>query len=387
MNLHEYQAHALLREFLVPVLSGELVSEPEEAVRAVRRLGLPAVLKAQVHAGGRGKAGGIRRVSSESEASLAAQAVLNLTINGLRVRNLWVVPAVSIASEAYLSLLVDRRSSELVFVGSAQGGMDIEETAAKSPELILRQALPLSAAADPEALGRYRPLADCLFADPTHGEAVARIMAGMERLLWAKDAALVEINPLVLARAGQVLALDAKIVLDDNALFRQPGNLRLRDEEAESEADGWARAAGLSFVALDGDIGCMVNGAGLAMATMDTLQHCGGSPANFLDVGGSSNPAKVITAFRIILQNPKVRVVFMNIFGGITRCDDIAQGLLAALDRFPVNVPIVVRLTGTNEAQGRALLAAQGERVKTHLVIARTLEEGAEKAVDLGRQA
>jgi succinyl-CoA synthetase beta subunit len=212
-------------------------------------------------------------------------------------------------------------------------------------------------------------------------------MGGMERLLWTRDAALVEINPLVRTQEGQLMALDAKIILDDNALFRQPGNLQLRDEEAESDRDRWAREAGLSYVALDGDIGCMVNGAGLAMATLDTLQHCGGAPANFLDVGGSSNPAKVVSAFRIILDNPKVRVVFMNIFGGITRCDDVAEGLLAALDRYPVKVPIVVRLTGTNEAEGRALLAANRRRLKTELVLARTLEEGAEKAVALGRQA
>jgi succinyl-CoA synthetase beta subunit len=387
MNIHEYQAEDLLRQCGMPVLSGRVAATPGEAVAAAREMGFPVVVKAQVHSGGRGKAGGVRLAEDEQSVRSSAEAILGLLIQGLPVRKLLITPAVGIHAEAYLSLLVDRALSRLVFVGCATGGVDIEETARRAPESLLRLEVPIATNGAAPSRARYEPLSNQLFGNGAAGAAVAEVMAAMERCLRSRDCALVEVNPLAMTREGKVLALDAKITLDDNALFRQPANLSLRDPETDGDADRLAREAGLSFVPLDGDIGCMVNGAGLAMATMDTLKYFDGDPANFLDVGGSSNPAKVINAFRIILHNPRVKVVFINIFGGITRCDDVARGLLETLGQYRVDVPIVVRLAGTNEEAGRELLSGNAPELGSRLVVAATLEEGAEKAVEIAKQS
>jgi succinyl-CoA synthetase beta subunit len=297
----------------------------------------------------------------------------------LSAPKLLVVPAVTTQAEACLSLFVDRAASKLVFVGCAEGGVDLEQTARSAPEKILRLELPAVRHEAP-APGEYEPFAGRLFPHPMHAAVVERIMAAMERVFRERDCSVIEINPLAVARDGRVLALNTKILFDDNALFRQPANLALRNGEVVDPAEVAARDEGLSFIGLDGNIGCMVNGAGLAMATLDTIKHLGGAPANFLDVGGSSSMRKIISGFEIILLNPRVNVAFINIFGGITRCDDVARGILLAIEENLVRVPIVIRLVGTNEQEGRALLAGRG------LTVAETLEEGAQKAVEIGRQ-
>ena len=377
MKIHEFQAQALLREFGVPAPEGILASTPAEAAAAVKKIGSPCVLKAQVHSGGRGKAGGIRRAATPAEAEAAARAILALRIQNLPVRKVYVVPAAAFVREVYLSLLLDRAESRLTFLGCAAGGVEIEETVKKSPGSIVRLPVPADPAGlSPESLA---PLARSLFPDARRATEATKLMMNLARLYRARDCSLIELNPLVETASGTLLALDAKILLDDNALYRQPANVLLRDPESEDPAEAEARAAGLSFVGLDGDIGCLVNGAGLAMATMDTLKRFGGKPANFLDVGGSSSPEKTATALRLIRRNPKLKAILINIFGGITRCDDVARGLLSAFAEERPPVPIVIRLTGTNEEQGRSLLSGQ------NLTVARTLEEGAEKAVALAK--
>ncbi|MBI2843238.1 MAG: ADP-forming succinate--CoA ligase subunit beta [Armatimonadetes bacterium] len=375
MKIHEYQAKELFREYGIPTASDIAVSTAEEAVRAAEKLGLPAVLKAQVHVGGRGKAGGIKLVETMDQVATTAEAILSMSIKGLPVRKLLVASAVNIKKEVYLSLLIDRGASKVVFIGCSEGGVEIEQTAKTSPEKILRFETPVSslgALKEEECL----PFARKLFPDAGQAGAAARIMAAMGRMFVERDCSLIEINPLVVDENGTVIALDAKVLLDDNALFRQPKNLELREEDPEETA---ARNGHLSFVRLDGEIGCMVNGAGLAMATMDIVKHFGGSPANFLDVGGSSDPKKVVDGFKLILEDKSVKVIFLNIFGGITRCDDIVKGILAAREQFDVRVPIVIRMAGTNEAEGRALLEG------TDMMVADSLEEGAKTVVEIGK--
>ncbi|MFA6241550.1 MAG: ADP-forming succinate--CoA ligase subunit beta [Candidatus Hydrogenedentales bacterium] len=380
MKIHEYQAKALFQEFGIPTPPGKVVRTPADATQAAAAMGMPVVLKAQVHVGGRGKAGGVKVISMQPEVQAAAKAILDLTIKDLPVRQVLVTPAVTIVKEVYLSILIDRGARKCVFIGCAEGGVEIEVTAKQSPEKILRYeiaAAQLRSAEPPEFL----EFAKRLLPEPAQAAQAADIMAKMARLFAAKDCSLVEINPLVVDDRDQVVALDGKVLLDDNALMRHPELLELRDMDSEDLDELSAKDEGLSFIRLDGSIGCMVNGAGLAMATMDTIKHFGGSPANFLDVGGSSNPKKVVTAFKMILKDPKVKVILINIFGGITRCDDIAKGILASLEEFDVPVPIIVRLIGTNEAEGRALL--QG----TKLIAAETLEDGATKAAQVGGKA
>ncbi len=380
MNIHEYQAKALLRMYGVPAPDGMVALSADEAVQAGEALGYPAVVKAQVHAGGRGKAGGVKVVQNAEEARATAEAILGLTIKDLPVRKLFVTPAVSIAQEVYLSLLIDRGARTAAFIGCAEGGVEIEVTAKETPEKILRHEAPAA------TLPKLRkddlmPFASQLFPDPDQASATADLMMRMGRLFAEKDASLVEINPLIADGDGNIVALDAKMILDDNALFRQADNAELRDMDVEDADELEAKEAGLSFIRLDGTIGCMVNGAGLAMATMDIIKHYGGDPANFLDVGGSSDPKKVVAAFKAILKDPNVKVILINIFGGITRCDDIARGILESVDQFKPRVPIVVRLVGTNEAEGRAILEPAG------LATAASLEEGAKKAAELGGAA
>lgn len=381
MKIHEYQAKTLFREAGIPAPGGILAVTPDAAAEAARALGLPVVLKAQVHTGGRGKAGGVQVVSTLADVAPTAARILALTIQGLPVRGILVTPAVDIASEVYLSLLVDRGTRETVFIGCAEGGVDIEQTARETPGKILRLPVEPDRLASLEGDASTAAFARRLFRDEEQARQATAIMARMARLFIEKDCSLIEINPLVVTGGGDVLALDAKVLLDDNALFRHPELAALRDLDSEDADELAAKEAGLSFIRLDGDIGCMVNGAGLAMATMDTIHHFGGRPANFLDVGGSSDPAKVVTAFRVILQDPKVKVILINIFGGITRCDDIARGILQSLSECDVPVPIVIRLIGTNQAEGRRLL--EGAR----LIPAATLEEAAVKAVEMGGRA
>lgn len=377
MKIHEYQGRELFREYGIPTPDGILATTPDEAVKAAEALGLPVVIKAQVHVGGRGKAGGVKVVKTAAEARSTAERILNLRIKDLPVRKVYISPAVNIAKEVYLGVLIDRGARKIVFIGCAEGGVEIEETARTHPEKILRFEC---TAAEIGNLPKDRVTAFTrrLFPDAKEAEQAADIMVRMGKLFNEKDASLVEINPLIVDDRGRMMALDAKVLLDDNALFRHPELERLRDMDSEDKDELDAKAVGLSFIRLDGTIGCMVNGAGLAMATMDTIKHFGGAPANFLDVGGSSDPEKVVAAFKLILKDPKVKAILINIFGGITRCDDIAKGILKSLEMMQVNVPIVIRLKGTNEEEGRKLLEG------TALETARTLAEGATKAARLG---
>ena len=376
MKLHEYQAKELFRQAGIPAPEGTMVTTAEDAVTAAEKYGLPVVLKAQVHVGGRGKAGGVKVVSKKEDVKPTADKILNLTIKDLPVNKLLVTPAEDIATEVYLSVLLDRGARKVVFIGCAEGGVDIEETAKTHPEKILRHEV---TAAQLKNLSAENVVAFTakLFPDREQAAQAADIMAKMGKLFLESDASLIEVNPLVVNNAGKVIALDAKMLLDDNALFRHEALGKLRDMDAEDQDELDAKDAGLSFIRLDGKIGCMVNGAGLAMATMDAIKHFGGEPANFLDVGGSSDPKKVVTAFKMILKDPKVKVILINIFGGITRCDDIARGIVQSLEEFEVNVPLIVRLVGTNEKEGRELLK------DTDLITVKSLSEGATKAAEL----
>ena len=357
MNIHEYQARELLKAAGVPMPDGDVAATPPIAEAVARRIGCPVVVKAQVHVGGRGKAGGVKIARTPAEASEHAERILGMQIRGLTVHKVLVVPAVEIASEAYVGILMDRETQRPVLMVSAAGGIDIEEVAATSPERIHRLAIdPTYGLMPHQALG----LAFRLFTDFDKVKAAARILEQLYAAFVANGCSLAEINPLVTTPQGRVLALDAKMAIDDNELFWRTDLEELRDESEEDPSEAAARRANLSFIKLDGTVGCVVNGAGLAMATMDLVKYYGGEPANFLDIGGSSNPEKVINALRIITADPRVRAILFNIFGGITRTDDVANGIKAALEQFPVKVPIVVRLTGTNEAEAVRILQGIG---------------------------
>lgn len=376
MKIHEYQAKALFRKWGIPAPEGIMVKTAAAAVEAAGQYGYPVVLKAQVHVGGRGKAGGVKVVGEAAEAGATAEAILGLTIKDLPVQRLLVTPAAEIAKEVYLSILLDRNVRKVVFIGCSEGGIEIEQTAKETPQKILRfecSSRKLTRLAEADVLD----FAGKLFEAPAQAAQTASIMVKMAKMFRETDASLVEINPLIEDGEGNIVALDAKMVIDDNALFRYPELAGLRDMEAEDPDEIDAKRVGLSFIRLQGNIGCMVNGAGLAMATMDTIKYFGGAPANFLDVGGSSDPRKVVVAFKTILKDPNVKVILINIFGGITRCDDIAKGILAAQEEMHVDVPIVIRLVGTNEVEGRALLAG------TNLASAESLELGATQAFEL----
>jgi succinyl-CoA synthetase beta subunit len=330
---------------------------PEEARKVAARIGFPVMVKAQVLVGGRGKAGGVKRAAGPAEAEARARDILGMKIKGIDVRKVLVVRAVEIASEYYVSLAVDRTARAVQCIASASGGMEIEEVAAKEPDRIVRFTM------DPDAGLAREKNQDALtraFETRTLAEQVGSIVQGMQRLFWEKDCSLVEINPCALTTEGRLVAADAKVIFDDNALYKHPELEAFRSPEEYSSQEMDARANGLSYVGLDGAIGCIVNGAGLSMATMDLIKGAGGSPANFLDVGGSSSPEKVFHALRIILGNPRVKAILINIFGGITRCDDIARGILMAREKLSLSVPLVIRLIGTNEKEGRALLSAAG---------------------------
>ncbi len=359
MNLHEYQAREILRRHGVPVPAGEIAGTPEEARAIAARIGggRPVVVKAQVHAGGRGKAGGVKLATDAAEAAAHAAKILGMTIKGLTVRKVLVVPAVDITSESYVGILVDRASQRPLLMVSAAGGVDIEEVATKTPERIYRAPVdPRYGLLPHQALG----LAFRLYRDVAQARAAADIMRKLYEVFYAVGASLAEINPLATTPDGKVVALDAKVVIDDNELDRHPEIAALRDDSAEAPSEVAAREAGLTFIKLDGSVGCCVNGAGLAMATMDLVKYYGGEPANFLDIGGSSNPQKVVAALRIISADPTVRAILFNIFGGITRCDDVANGIVQATGQFPLKVPLVIRLTGTNEELAVQILTQAG---------------------------
>jgi len=357
MNLHEYQAKELFRSAGMAVNPGEVADNPEAVRKLAGGFGGRVVVKAQVHSGGRGKAGGVKLAQNPDEAAAHAAAILGMEISGLTVERVLVSPTENIASEAYVGVLVDREGQCPLFMVSAEGGIDIEEVAATNPEAIHRLRV------DPRyGLMSHQAywLATRLFDDPPLARQAARVISQLYDAFVNNGASMAEINPLISTAEGQVKAIDAKVSIDDNELFRRPSVAGLRDPESESGADTQAREAGLSFVKLDGNVGCCVNGAGLAMATMDLVKYYGGEPANFLDIGGSSNPDKVVAAIEIITSDPSVEVILFNIFGGITRCDDVARGIVEATGRIDIDVPIVIRLTGTNEDLARTILADAG---------------------------
>jgi len=378
VNLHEYQARTLLKAAGIPMFEGDVAATPTEAEAIARRIGGTVVIKAQVHAGGRGKAGGVKLARHPAEAADYASQILGMTIKGLTVHKVLIVPAADIVTESYVGLIMDRETQRPVFMVSAAGGVDIEEVAAKTPEKITRLPVdPVYGLFPHQAL----TLAFGLYREFAHVRAAARIMEQLYSVFTANGASLAEINPLVTTPDGRVLALDAKIVVDDNELDRRPDLALLRDETAEEQSEVAARRANLSFIKLDGNVGCVVNGAGLAMATMDLVKFYGGEPANFLDIGGSSNPEKVISALKIITSDPHVKAILFNIFGGITRTDDVANGIVAATRQFKVNLPIVIRLTGTNEAEAIRILEGVGMRALSDM------DQAVEQVVKLAREA
>src|SRR5205814_1823115 len=362
VNIHEYQAKELLRARGVPIPPGEVATSAQDAERLAKQYGGTVVIKAQVHAGGRGKAGGVRLAKSPEEAKAVAAQILKLSIKGLPVQKVLVTPAADIASEAYVGIIIDRASKRAVFMASPAGGIDIEEVAAKTPEKIIRHPI------DPRyGLQAYEAmqLAFFLYPDVKQVRAAAKILQQLYKAFSENGGSLAEINPLVTTPTGEVVALDAKMVIDDNELDRRSDIAALRDESAEAPGEVEARKASLTFIKLDGNVGCVVNGAGLAMATMDLVKYYGGEPANFLDIGGSSNPEKVVAALRIITSDPSVKTILFNIFGGITRTDDVANGIVTAINQNPLKVPLVIRLTGTNEEIAVKILEENGMSAMT----------------------
>ena len=397
MNIHEYQAKELLRRYGVAVLDGHVARTPEEAEQAAARLGTPVtVVKAQIHAGGRGAGrfaddpdgkGGVRLAKSPAEAKAHAAAMLGHTLvtkqtgpQGKVVNQVYVEAGCDIAREIYLSLLIDRETSRLTVVASSEGGMEIEEVAAQHPERILRAAI------DPASgLSGFhcRKLGFGLGLEGGQLRSFERFLAALYRAFLDMDCSIVEVNPLVVTRAGEVVALDAKIAFDDNALYRHKDLEALRDESEMDPKELEATRHDLNYVALDGEIGCMVNGAGLAMATMDIIKLYGASPANFLDVGGTANAARVTEAFRIITSDPNVKAILVNIFGGIAKCDMIATGIVEATKTLHLKVPLVVRLEGTNVELGKKILADSGLAI----IPAENLADAAQKAVAAVKKA
>ncbi len=377
MKIHEFQAKEIMARYGVPVPQGQVTSSPAEARDIAKAIGKPVVVKAQVLVGGRGKAGGVKYAATPDDAETAAAAILGMNIKGTTVLRVLVTEAADIAREIYLGAVFDRDNKSVAFMVSAEGGIDIEEVARTAPEKIIR------AAADP-LLGfpdhRARQMAFAVGIPATLTRDFVKIVRGLYDTYMATDASLAEINPLVITAQGQLVALDAKIVLDDNALFRHKDMESLRDVAEENVYERQARENDLSYVKLDGSVGCMVNGAGLAMATMDMIKLNGGAPANFLDIGGGARADKVAAALRIILSDTNVKAVLFNIFGGITRCDEVARGIVTALKDVPTGVPMIARLVGTNEEEGRRILS------EAHMATASTLAEAAQKAVAAAAQ-
>ena len=376
MKIHEYQARKIFRDHGLPVPPERVAATPDEAEAAARDLGGPTVIKAQVHVGGRGKAGGVKLASDPAGAREAAAAILGMDIKGLEVGKVLIAPAVEIEHEAYVGVIVDRASQRPVLMVSAAGGVDIEEVARDAPEKIHKVEIdPRYGLLNHQAMA----LGFALYDDLPRVRAAAQLFGRLYEAFQASDASLAEVNPLVVTKRGELQAIDAKMNLDDNALFRHLEFEELRDPASEEPAETMAREKGLSYVKLDGTVGCIVNGAGLAMATMDLIKYYGAEPANFLDIGGSSNPEKVVNAMRIILSDPNVKAILFNIFGGITRCDDVANGIVTALKQLEVDVPIVIRLTGTNEKEGLEILAS------VDLPATNSMDEVVQKAIELAK--
>ncbi len=374
MKIHEYQARNLFKNFGIPVPEGVVCHSVEEAEALIPDDHKLRVVKAQVHVGGRGKAGGVKLAKSKTEALEKAREILGMDIKGLTVEKVLIAEAADIEREYYIGLINDRNNKSVTLMASAEGGVEIEEVARVSPEKIIKLSI------DP-ALGlmewQARKIALQLFSDPKQMRQAVSIFMKLYRLYMETDASLAEINPLVVTPGGEVLAIDGKMNFDDNALFRQPGIAKLREATEDEKKELLASEKGLSYIKLDGEIGCMVNGAGLAMATMDMIKLYGGSPANFLDIGGSSNPQKVVDAMAILLSDSNVKSVMINIFGGITRCDDVARGLIKALQEIKTNIPIVIRLSGTNSKEGLEIIRNFGLETVT------TMSEAARKAIEL----
>ncbi len=376
MNIHEYQAKEILARHGVPVNAGEVADTPEEARAIAARIGKMVVVKAQVLVGGRGKAGGVKLAKTPDEAYEKAKAILGMDIKGITVQRVLVAEAADIAQEYYFSVVLDRVSHKPIYMASAAGGMEIEEVAKTTPELILRVPVdPLIGFAGYQA----RQIAFDMGMPADLVEQFVRVAHGLYDAFIASDASLAEINPLVRTPDNQLLAIDAKVSLDDNALYRHPDLEALRDPNEDEPAEREAREVGLSYVKLDGTIGCMVNGAGLAMATMDAVKQHGGDPANFLDVGGGANEQRVTTAMRLILSDPKVIAVLINLFGGITRGDVAARGIVAGIKATGATLPIVIRLSGTNSEEGRAILAEAG------YTALESMDEAAARVVELAQ--
>jgi len=374
VNIHEYQAKDLLRAEGVPIPPGEVATTPEQAEAIAKKMGGMVVVKAQVHAGGRGKAGGVKLARTPAEAREVASRILGMQIKGLTVHKVLVTAAADIATEAYVGIILDRATKKPVFMVSPAGGIDIEEVAATTPEKILKLPIDTRYGLQPYQASE---LGFFLFDDVKKVRAASKIMMALYQAFMKNGASLAEINPLVVTPAGDVVALDAKMVIDDNELDRHPELEALRDETAEAPSEVDARNSHLTFIKLDGNVGCVVNGAGLAMATMDLVKFYGGEPANFLDIGGSSNPEKVVNALRIITEDPSVKVILFNIFGGITRTDDVANGIVTATKANPLKIPIVIRLTGTNEEIAMKILKENGFSASSDM------DDAVKKAVDL----
>ena len=378
MDIHEYQAKERFRSVGIPVPPGRVVSTPEEAEVAAREYGGTVVIKAQVHSGGRGKAGGVKLAEHPEEARDYASEILGMDINGFRVDKVLVTPAEDIDTEAYVGVYIGRETQAATFIVSPEGGIDIEEVKRTNPEAIRKLSI------DP----RYGMLphqaywlASFLYDDSKLVNQASKIIAQLYDAFVSSGASMAEINPLITTPAGEVKAIDAKMSIDDSELFRRPDIAEMRDTSSEPLSETKAREAGLSYVKLDGEVGCCVNGAGLAMATMDLVKYYRGKPANFLDIGGSSNPDKVVAALEIITSDPNVKVILFNIFGGITRCDDVANGIIEAIEKIDIELPIVIRLTGTNEDRALEILEDAGLSAYT------SMDEVVEKAVELAGAA
>ncbi len=382
MNFHEYQAKNLFAEYGIPVPKGELATTPDEAVEAAKKVGgTEWVVKAQVHAGGRGKAGGVKLADSLDQVRAEAERMLGMNIEtyqtgglALPVNSVLIAEATDIKQELYLGALVDREHKSIVFMGSAAGGVDIEQVAAETPEKIMTAVMDTAAGFMPY---QARQIGFSMGLDARQVGQLTKIMASLYKLFIEKDIGLIEVNPLIIDGEGNLSALDAKLNADDNALYRHPDLAEMRDESQEDPTELAASKHDLNYVTLDGNIACMVNGAGLAMATMDVIKLAGGEPANFLDVGGGTNAERVKEAFKLILTSDSVEAILVNIFGGIVRCDLIAEGIINAVREIDLNVPVVVRLEGTNVDEGKKLLADSGLTIIT----ADDLNDGARKAV------
>jgi succinyl-CoA synthetase beta subunit len=374
LKVHEYQAKEIFKQYDILTPKEKMCRTVEEVTAAAKEIGIPCVIKAQVMVGGRGKAGGIKLAKNENEVRQYAESILNMEIKGIPVKKVLVSEAVHIGSEAYLGIIVDRTEKKTVVMACKEGGVEIEEIARQKPEAIFKVYADALLGLMPH---KAREIGLFLYDDPKIAFECASVVSKLYKLFVALDSSLAEINPLVVDRSGRLIALDAKINFDDNGLFRHPDIEAMRDRESEDENELLAKEQDLSYVRLSGNIGCVVNGAGLAMATMDLVKHFGGEPANFLDIGGSSSPEKVMNALKILLKDENVRVIFFNIFGGITRCDDVANGILQAKKTLNIKHPIVARLTGTNEEKAMEILKEAG------LIFAKTMDEGAQKAIAL----